>query len=93
MLLLLGRPQDALPECGRALALSPRDAEAFNNRGVALQALGKAYAARRGFEYALHFDPCLLDPRYNLLAQRVSLAAAAGCRYTQEKQRQLPGGR
>src|SRR5207244_3462774 len=38
MLLLLGRPQEALPEFGRALALSPRDAQAFNNRGVALEA-------------------------------------------------------
>ena len=53
MLLLLGKPQDALGEFGCASALSPRDAETFNDRGVALQALGKAYPARRDFEYPL----------------------------------------
>lgn len=52
MLLSIGRLQDALPELGRALVLSPRDAETFNNRGAALQALGQAYPARRGFEQA-----------------------------------------
>ena len=91
--LVLGRPQDALPEFGRALALTPRDAEAFNNRGVALQALGQAYPARRDFEHALRLDPCLFDPRYNLLALGVALPSASGCRYTPEQERALSGGR
>ena len=89
MLLLLGRPQDALPEFGRALALSPRDAEAFNNRGVALQALGQAYPARRDYEHALQIDPCLFDARYNLVSQGVPVPPAGGCRFTPEQQRQL----
>ncbi len=93
MLLSLGRPKDALPEFGRALALSPRDAEAFNNRGVALQALGQAYPARRDFEHALRLDPCLFDARYNLLAQGIQVPATPSCRYTPEQQRLLSGER
>ena len=91
MLLLLGRPQEALPEFGRALALSPRDAQAFNNRGVALLALGQADVARRDFEHALKIEPCLFDPRYNLLSLKISMPAAAGCRYTAEQARLLAG--
>jgi hypothetical protein len=93
MLLLLGRPQEALPEFGRALALSPRDAQAFNNRGVALQALGQGDVARRDFEHALSLDPCLFDARYNLL--RLGTPASAPnrvCDYTPE-QRELLAGR
>lgn len=93
MLLLLGRPQDALGELGRALALSPRDAEAINNRGVALQALGQAYPARRDFEHALQLGPCLFDPRYNLMSMGIPTSAPAGCRYTPEQQKVLAGER
>jgi protein O-mannosyl-transferase len=93
MLLLLGRPQDALPEFGRALALLPRDAQAFNNRGVALQALGQAYAARRDFEHALQLDPCLFDARLNLLHQGSTVPAPPNCRYTPDQQRDLSSQR
>jgi hypothetical protein len=94
MLLLLGRPQEALPEFGRALALSPRDAQAFNNRGVALQALGQTSVARRDFEHALTLDPCGFDPRYNLM--RLGTPAPPpprDCRYTPEQSRLLSGSR
>src|SRR5437879_5897820 len=37
--LSLGRPEQSLREYGRALALAPKSADAFNNRGAALLAL------------------------------------------------------
>jgi Flp pilus assembly protein TadD len=93
MLLLLGRPQEALPEFGRALALSPRDAQAYNNRGVALQALGQAEVARRDFEHALQLDPCLFDPRYNLMRLGTATQPSGNCRYSAEQQRLLASHR
>jgi tetratricopeptide (TPR) repeat protein len=93
VLLLLGRPQEALPEFGRALALSPRDAQAFNNRGVALQALRQAVVARRDFEHALELDPCLFDPRYNLMRLGVVTQPPRECRYSAEQRRLLASGR
>src|SRR5262245_19056904 len=98
MLLLLGRPQEALPELGRALVISSRDAQAFNNRGVALLALGQGDVARRDFERALSIDPCLFDtslfdPRLNLTRLGVVLPPPPQvCRYTAE-QRSLLAGR
>jgi len=68
MLLLLGRPQEALPEFGRAPALSPRDAQAFNNRGVALPALDQGDVARRDFEPALALAPTYTPDQTMLLA-------------------------
>ena len=74
--------------------MSPRDAQAFNNRGVALQALGQGDAARRDFEHALALDPCLFDPRYNLM--RLGTPApppSRPCRYTAQQSRLLSSGR
>ena len=65
--------------------LSPRDAQAFNNRGVALLALGQADVARRDFEHALQLDPCLFDPRYNLLSLGIRAQPPGTCRYTAEQ--------
>ncbi len=42
-----------MSEFGRALALNPRDAANYNNRGAALAALGQTAAARQDFERAL----------------------------------------
>ncbi|MEO8028543.1 MAG: hypothetical protein ABI823_18825 [Bryobacteraceae bacterium] len=60
------RPELALQAFGRALAMRPGDAKAFNNRGAALLALGQNDAAQSDFEAALRRDPCLLDARRNL---------------------------
>jgi Flp pilus assembly protein TadD len=84
MLLVLGRPQDALGELGQPLAQSPRDAEAINDRGVALQALGQAYPARRDLEHALRLDAMIMG---------IARSALADCRYTPVEQRLLAGGR
>jgi len=66
ILLTAGQPADALREFGRALALNPRDAANYNNRGAALAALAQTDAARQDFERALQLDPALVSARQNL---------------------------
>jgi tetratricopeptide (TPR) repeat protein len=56
----------ALDELSHAVALDPRNALAFNNRGVALAALAQIPAARADFEHALELDPDLAEARENL---------------------------
>jgi len=62
----LNRPSAALAEAGRALALTPREAHALNNRGAVLLAMNQTPAARRDFLSALDADPCLREARENL---------------------------
>jgi Flp pilus assembly protein TadD len=90
MLLSLGRSAEALGAFGHALALAPHDAQALNNRGAALLALGQADAARSDFERALALDPCLFDARLNLGRMGVRTAGALECRYT-DRQTALMG--
>jgi Flp pilus assembly protein TadD len=66
VLLVAGRAGEALAAFGRALALAPRDANNYNNRGVALEALGQTDAARQDFQRALVLDPGLKAARDNL---------------------------
>ena len=80
-----GMPVQALAAFGRALAISPSDAMALNNRGVALFALGESDAARRDFERALKVDPCLFDARLNLWNAGVSSQTPVYCPYTPEQ--------
>lgn len=61
-----GQPDAALEVFGRALALDPRDARNYNNRGVALAALRQTAAARADFEKALQIDPAFAEARANL---------------------------
>jgi tetratricopeptide (TPR) repeat protein len=89
--LSLGRPGQALPEFGRALALSPRSVEAMNNRGVALLALDQKEAARADFERALAIDPCQFDARLNLSRLGISKPAPPECRYSPEQAAALRG--
>jgi Flp pilus assembly protein TadD len=89
--LLGGRPNEALAEFGRALALSPADAKAMNNRGVALEALGQREAARADFERAVRSDPCLFDARLNLARVGGPLPPTGACRFTPEQIRALGG--
>ncbi len=63
-----GEPGRSLEAFGRALALEPGNPAAWNNRGVALLALGQRDAARQDFENALKRDPCF-DPAYENLAK------------------------
>ena len=56
----------AVEELSRAVALDPRNALVFNNRGVALAALGQVPAAEADFEHALELDPHLDEARENL---------------------------
>jgi hypothetical protein len=87
----LGRPERALPEFGRALALSPHSADALNNRGVALLALDQKEAARADFERALAIDPCQFDARLNLSRLGISKPAPAECRYNVAEAAALTG--
>jgi protein O-mannosyl-transferase len=66
VLLAQGNAAAALHEFGRALALNPRDAQNYNNRGVALQLLGLPDAARQDYLRALALDPGLTEARRNL---------------------------
>ena len=72
--LATNRPADALGAFGKALAIEPSLAMAFNNRGVALAALGQSDTARADFERALKADPCFNEAAGNL--RRLGFAAA-----------------
>ena len=76
LLLSTGRAAEALGAFGHALALKPSSAMAFNNRGVALAALGQTDAARADFERALSKDPCFEESARNL--KRLGFSAPDG---------------
>jgi protein O-mannosyl-transferase len=80
LLLMLGRPAEALSAFGRALALDPNDAKAISNRAVALAALGSRDAAIAEFWRALERDPCLPDARDNLARFGVQSPVPSSCR-------------
>jgi hypothetical protein len=79
LLLVLGRPAEALAAFGRALTLNPNDARAISNRAVALASLGSREAAIAELKRALEKDPCLSDARENLSKLGVWSATPAGC--------------
>jgi protein O-mannosyl-transferase len=83
--LSLGRPDLALGAFGRALALTPRSAEAFNNRGAALLALDQKQAAREDFERALRIDACQFDALLNLKHLGVAAAPPPRCKFGREQ--------
>jgi tetratricopeptide (TPR) repeat protein len=56
-LVQLGRPEEAVDEYGRAVAVAPDFAPGWSNRGTALLLLGKPQEARADFERALAIDP------------------------------------
>ncbi len=62
----LNHPGDALAQAGRALALTPGEAHALNNRGAVLLAMNQTEAARSDFLAALRVDACLAEARQNL---------------------------
>ena len=53
----LGKHQEALDVCDRALAISPMGAASWHNKGAALQSLGRAQDALEAFDRALATDP------------------------------------
>ncbi len=84
-----GKPELALAEFGRALALEPASAMAMHNRGLALLLLGQKEAARADFERALERDPCLFDALWNLRRLGVRRDKPAGCRLTSAREKLL----
>ena len=74
-----GKPEMALAEFGRALALAPNDPKALSNRGVALAALGEREAAVADFERALERYPCFHDALVNLRRLGREKPAPANC--------------
>jgi predicted TPR repeat methyltransferase len=61
-----GRPIDALAALDRTVALQPDNARAHNNRGSALQLLGRLWEAEAAFRRALELAPNLELPYINL---------------------------
>lgn len=76
----MGRPGEALAQAGRALALTPGEPHALNNRGAVLLGMNQTAAARRDFLAALRVDPCLQDARENLARSGGVPAEAPRCR-------------
>src|SRR5262249_28107656 len=64
-LLTARRANEALESFERALALRPALPEALNNRGIALQSLGRHAAAVESFDAALKLNPGYADARAN----------------------------
>jgi tetratricopeptide (TPR) repeat protein len=60
------RPAEALPVLREALRISPDDADARYNLGLALLRLGRSAEARVAFEEALALTPADADARYML---------------------------
>jgi tetratricopeptide (TPR) repeat protein len=89
--LSLGNPGQALVEFGRTLALTPRSADAFNNRGAALLGLNQRDAAMQDFERALALDPCQFNARLNLRHLGVFVPTPARCKLTAEQESALEG--
>jgi len=56
----------AVDELSRAIAMNPKNALAFNNRGAALAALGQIPAAAADFNRAMVLDPQLAEAHENL---------------------------
>lgn len=56
----------ALAEFGKVAAARPKDAQAWNNLGVAFAQLEQSAPARQNFRKALQLDPCNKDARKNL---------------------------
>ena len=52
----MGKPNEALDDCERALALDPTSAEGFVVRGLAYKKLGRLADARADYDHALQLD-------------------------------------
>ncbi len=61
-----GRPGDAVPLLERAVTDMPSSAVAWNQLGLAYQAIGKPEEARKAYLRALGFDRNLFDIQFNL---------------------------
>ena len=69
----LGRAEQALASYEQALALSPVNAEAVNNRGNALSAMATSRRALAAFDAAAALDPQRADAVYNGAMARLAL--------------------
>jgi tetratricopeptide (TPR) repeat protein len=87
-----GNPAQALVAFGRTLALTPRSADALNNRGAALLALNQRDAATEDFKRALDLDPCQFNARLNLRHLGISVpVSSSACKFTSEQREALEG--
>jgi len=66
LLLVLGRPLDAIPHLARAASGAPGRPEVLNNYGAALRSAGRGAEARAYFLRALDLAPGYAEARYNL---------------------------
>jgi tetratricopeptide (TPR) repeat protein len=87
----LGKPAQALVAFGRTLALTPRSAEALNNRGAALLALNQKDVAIQDFQRALAVDPCQFNALSNLRRLGVAAPVPGRCKFTTRQKEGLEG--
>ena len=86
-----GDAPHALAAFGVALAESPADPLAYNNRGAALAALGQNEAARTDFDRALSLNPCEFNALLNLRRLGSPRPVPPDCRFTPLELHQLQG--
>ncbi len=61
----VGRPEEIISACNKAIRLKPDSAEAYNNRGAANGELGQYEAAITDFDKAIILDPNDTEAYYN----------------------------
>ncbi len=87
-----GRPELALREFGRQLALTPNDPRALVNRAVALLLLGQTDVAKQDLQKALKAEPCLYEARLN--AKRLGMPLPdLNCKFPDEMEQALADAR
>ncbi len=86
-----GDAPHALAAFGQALAGSPAEPLAYNNRGAALAALGQNEAARADFLRALALNPCEFNALLNLRRLGDPHPLPPHCRFTPLELHQLEG--
>ena len=67
----LGRHEEAIENCEKALEIDPNHAKAWNNKGYSLYKLGKAEEGLKDVEKALELDPTdedALESKQEILA-------------------------
>ncbi|MEF7613156.1 methyltransferase [Aquincola sp. MAHUQ-54] len=78
VLLLLGRPDEALADADAVLLQAPDDVDALFHRGTALGRLGRLPAALAAFERLVAIDPRHVEGRRRHAQTTVALAGQAG---------------
>jgi tetratricopeptide (TPR) repeat protein len=60
---MLKRYKEALDAFNKAIELDPQNADAWYNKGVVLELMGKTYAAEDSYSKAIKIDPLYAELR------------------------------